>query len=175
MTEYSIPQQGILVGDASRAPYDASEWAYDHDAFMNGFGSRANFGVMYGYDNGTNFSLEVTAVAIASMNVELKVGAALIRGVVYVNNATYTLAIGANASGNSRIDTVALRYDYLAQTIRAVVRQGTPAASPVPPTLTQSAGATWEIPIADILVTNGVSSIVANAIHGRQEFCNVGE
>ena len=175
MTEYSIPQQGILIGDASRAPYDASEWAFDHDAFMNGLASRANFGVLYGYDNGTNFSLEVTQVTIASMNVELKIGAAMIRGVVYVNDATLTLAIGANASGNSRIDTVALRYDYVAQTIRAVVRQGTPAASPVPPTLTQSAGSTWEIPLADILVVNGASSISSNSIHGRQEFCNVGE
>jgi hypothetical protein len=175
MSEYSVPQQGILVGDASRAPYDASEWAFDHDAFMNGLASRANFGVLYGYDNGTNFSLEVTPVAIPSMNVELKIGAAMLRGVVYVNDATITLAIAANASGNSRIDTVVLRYDYVAQTIRAVVRQGTPAASPVPPTLTQSAGTTWEIPIADVFVSNGVSSIVNNVIHGRQEFCNVGE
>lgn len=175
MTEYSIPQQGTLLGDATRAPYDASEWAFDHDAALNGFGNRANFGVLYGFDNGTHFSLQVTQTTIASANVEMKIGAAIVRGVVYVNDATLTLAIGANASGNPRIDTIALRYDYLAQTIRGVVRQGTPAATPVPPTLIQNAGTTWEIPIADIQVPNGFSTITDVGIHGRHEFSNVGE
>lgn len=173
MTEASVPQQGILVGDAIRAPYDADEFALDFMATLTGFGRRANFGVVYGYDNGTNYSLEVTQVAVASSNVELKIGAAIVRGTAYLNDATLTLAIAANASGNARIDTVVLRKDYTAQTIRAVVRQGTPAASPVPPTLTQTAS-TWEIPIADVAVANGFSTITDSNITPRHEFCNVG-
>jgi hypothetical protein len=172
MTEYSIPQQGLLVGDATRAPYDADEWSIDYSAKLNGYGSRADYGPLYGYDNGTNFGLEVTQVTIASSNVELKVGSALVKGTIYVNDATLTLAIAANASGNARIDTVVLRKDYAAQTVRAAVRQGTPAASPVPPTMTQVANTTWEIPIADIAVANGFSTIVNSNITPRHLWAN---
>lgn len=172
MTEYSIPQQGLLVGDASRAPYDADEWSIDYSAKLNGYGMRSDYGPLYGYDNGINYGLEVTQVAVATTNVELKVGSALVKGTVYVNDATLTLAIAANASGNPRVDTVVIRKDYAAQTVRAAVRQGTPAATPVPPTLTQSAGVTWEIPIADIAVANGFSTIVAANITPRHFWVN---
>lgn len=174
MTEYSIPQQGVLVGDATRAPYDADEFALDFLASLTGFGRRDNYGVLYGYDNGSNFSLEVTQVAVASANVELKIGAAMVRGTIYVNDATLTTAISANAAGNPRIDTLVLRKDYAAQTVRAAVRQGTAAASPIPPTLTQTANITWEIPIADIAVANGFSTITDSNITPRHEFINVG-
>lgn len=173
MTQVSAPQQGILVGDATEAPYSADEWSLIWSK-INGFASRANYGVIFGYDNGTNFSLEVTQVTVASANVEVKQGAAQVTGTLYWSTATETLAIAANASGNARIDTVVLRKDYVAQTIRLVVRQGTPAASPVPPTLTQSAGTTWEIPLADIAVANGFSAITNANITFRHEFCNVG-
>lgn len=172
MTEYSIPQQLTTTGDATRAPYDADEWAFDHDASLSGYGTRANYGPLYGYDNGTNFGLEVTETSPVSTNVTLNVGCAIVRGTVYVNDAALTLAIAANVSGNPRIDTVILRKDYVAQTIRAVVKQGTPAATPSPPALTQSAGSTWEIPVADIAVSNGFASINQTNITPRHEWVN---
>lgn len=172
MTEYSIPQQLTTTGDATRAPYDSDEWAFDHDASFSGYGTRANYGPVYGYDNGTNFGLEVTETSPVSTNVTLNVGCAIVRGTVYVNDAALTLAIAANVSGNPRIDTVILRKDYVAQTIRAVVKQGTPAATPSPPALTQSAGSTWEIPVADIAVSNGFASINQTNITPRHEWVN---
>lgn len=173
MTQDSAPQDGILIGDAVQAPYDADEWGLIWSK-INGFAARPDYGVVQGYDNGTNFGLEVTQVAVPAANVELKVGAALVTGTLYWTDATVTLPIGANISGNARIDTVVIRKDYIAQTIRAVVRQGTPAATPVPPTLTQIANTTWEIPIADIAVANGFTTIVDANITGRHEFVNVG-
>lgn len=174
MTEHSVPQQGISIGDATEAPYTADEWGLVWSK-INGFASRANYGVVFGYDNGTNFSLEVTQTGIASTNIEVKIGAALITGTLYWNDATATLSIGANASGNPRIDTVILRKDYVAQTVRLAVKQGTPAGTPVPPSMTQIAGVTWEIPIADIAVANGFSTIVNANITNRHEFVNRGD
>jgi len=166
MTQASAPQDGILVGDASLAPYDADEWGLIWSK-INGFGSRANYGSILGYDNGTNYSLEVTATNPATSNVEVKIGAALVTGTLYWTDATETLAVAANASGNARIDTVILRKDYVLQTIRLIVLQGTPAASPVSPTLTQSAGSSWEIPLADIAVANGFTTIAQTDITPR--------
>jgi hypothetical protein len=160
MSQFSVPQQGILVGDASRAPYDADEWSIDYTASLFGFPHRANYGVILGYDDGSHFSLEVTPTSVPSNQVELKIGAALVRGTVYINDAALALTVQANASGNPRIDTVVLRKDYVLQTIRAAIVQGSPAASPVPPTLTQTAGLIWEIPLANISVANGFSTIV---------------
>lgn len=173
MTQASAPQNGILIGDAPLAPYTADAWG-EIWSKVNGFASRSNYGVIYGYDNGTNFSLEVTQTAVASSNIEVQVGAALVTGTLYWTDTTETLPIGANVSGNPRIDTVVVRKDFIAQTTRLAVRQGTPAASPVPPTLTQSAGVTWEIPLADIAVANGFSSILNSNITPRHEWTNVG-
>lgn len=175
MTEYSIPQQGIAVGDAARAPYDADEWSLDYSASLTGFGSRANYGVLRGLFVPSAvrlFSLDV--IAVGGAVVEMQPGSGLVRGTVYVNDAPLSLTVQANVSGNPRIDTVIIRKDYTAQTIRALILQGTPAVSPVPATLTQSA-AQWEIPLADIAVANGFGSIVRADISPRHEFVNVGD
>lgn len=173
MSEFSLPQQGLLVGDAIRAPYDADEWSIDYTASLLGFARRANYGVILGYDNGSNFSLEVTQTTVASNQVELKIGAAVVRGTLYLNDATLTLTVQPNASGNARIDTLVLRKDYPAQTVRAAIKQGTPGATPAPPTLVQTA-IEWEIPIVDIAVANGFSTISDANITQRQEYVNVG-
>lgn len=176
MSEFSIPQQGILIGDASRAPYDADEWSIDYTAKLLGFASRDNYGVILGYDNGVNFSLEVTPKAVANNQIEIKIGSAVVRGTLYVNDATETKTVQPNISGQARIDTVILRKDYVTQEIRAVILQGSPAASPVAPTLTQNVGLNvWEVPLANIAVANGFSAITESQITPRQHFVNVGD
>lgn len=175
MTQSSYPWDGNGIGDASNSPYDANEFALNFLAALTGFGKTANYGPVKGYDNGANYGLEVTQVTIASINVEVKVGAAIVRGTVFISDATETLAIAANASGNPRIDTIILRKDYVLQTVRLVVKQGTPAATPVAPTLTQTDGLTWEIPLADINVANGFSTITNAVIYNRQQWVNVGD
>lgn len=174
MTEISYPQQGLLVGDAAQAPYSADNFALHFTANAAGFARRANYGPVKGYDDGSHYGLEVTQTTIASANVVLRVGAALVRGTAYENDADLTLAVGANASGNPRIDTLILRKDYVLQTVRAAILQGTPAATPVPQTLTQNA-TTWEIPIADIAVANGFSTLTDANILPRHEWINVGD
>ena len=159
-----------MTGDAVDAPYDANtefaNWTKRHA----GVGAnRANAGVVI--DTGSEAAqlegLQVTQNSPAGMSVLLNIGAALVDGTLYWNDSALTLAIATNASGNPRIDTVVLRKSWVGQTVRAVVLAGTPAASPTPPALTQSAGVTWEIPIADVRVANGAVSITNSNVTSR--------
>lgn len=161
MAETSYPWDGTSTGDATTAPYDApTEWADVQKAYGTGM-QRADSGVIFGSGSEAAQleSLQVTQNSPAAANVLVNIGRAIVDGTFYKNTSALTLTIAANASGNPRIDTIVLRKDFTAKTVRAVVRQGTPAASPVPPTLTQSASVTWEIPLADIAVANGFVSI----------------
>jgi hypothetical protein len=156
MTERSFVWDGILTGDATIAPYSSAEWA-ELQRNLAGAG-RNNYGVLSGTGNGTQVALEVQATSPASAGVRMFMGAALVNGHVYINDATLTLSISANASGSTRIDTVIIRRDTVAQTARAVVKQGTPSGTPVPATLQQDA-TTWEIPVAYVTVANGFTTI----------------
>lgn len=175
MSESSAPWNLLTPGDASAAPYDAAEWGLLQSKII-GFGaSRADLGIVRGNSatpasNVVFYGLDVRAPGSAS--VTLKSGTAVVTGTLYENTADLSLSVGANSSGNPRIDSVILRKDYAAQTIRAVIKQGTPAGSPVPPTLTQSAGTTWEIALADIAVANGFATIAQSDILPRDAFAN---
>lgn len=156
MTERSYVYDGFLVGDATIAPYSSAEWSELQRNLASA--ARNDYGVLAGTGNGTQLALEVQATGPASATVNMYAGAAIVNGRLYINDATLNLAIGANVSGNSRIDTVIIRRDTVAQTARAAVKQGSPAATPVPATLQQDA-TTWEIPVAYITVANGFSVI----------------
>lgn len=156
MSERSYVYDGILVGDATIAPYSSADWA-ELQRYLVG-AAHNDYGVLAGTGNGTQLPLEVQSTAIASASINMFAGAAIINGRVYINDATLNLAIGANASGNTRIDTLIIRRDTVAQIARASIKQGTPAVTPVPATLQQDA-TTWEIPVAYITVANGFSVI----------------
>src|SRR5688500_5163194 len=158
MTQTSAPWEGILLGDAADAPYSSAEWAHLW-ALLHGVGaSFPNYGVIKGTGGGTYDPLQVTATSPASVTVEVQAGAALVNGRLYENTSAVTLAVSANASGNPRIDTVIMRVDYIAQTVRLVIKQGTPAVSPARPALQQDTSI-WETPLADIAVANGFSTL----------------
>lgn len=170
MSETSRPWQSTTPGDAG--PYSASQWQILQQYF-GGFGAnRANVGVLLGTGTQPNAALKVQAQGTPSASVDVLAGAALVQGILYINTATNALTIAANSSGNPRIDTIILRADYALQTVRLAVLQGTPAASPSAPSLTQSANIMWEIPLADIAVANGFTSITNANITPRAEPAN---
>lgn len=177
MSENSMPQDGISLGDAIQAPYDADEFSLYMSKLVGYGASRANLGIIRGNSatpasNVAFYGLDVVASNPASSNLTLKAGTAIVTGTLYENTADISLVIGANVSGNPRIDSVVLRKDFNAQTIRAVVKQGTAAASPVPPTLTQSASI-WEISLADVAVANGFSVINQYDVTPLYPFANI--
>lgn len=95
---------------------------------------------------------------------------ALVRGSHYDSGSSeITLNLAANGSGNPRIDTIVLRLDRSGYTVTEAIVQGTPAASPVAPTLTRDLGATgvWEFPLVDVAVANGATTISSGNLTTR--------
>lgn len=171
MAQSSRVWDGVLIGDATDAPYSALEWARIWKLMFGNGTPFPNYGVFSGSGDGTYNPLQVNATAVISANVQVQIGAALVNGRFYENTAVETLAVGANSSGNPRIDTVILRADYVGQTVRLAIKQGTPAGSPARPTLQQDT-IYWEMPLADIAVANGFSVINQTDISQRQRAIN---
>jgi len=165
MTETSAPWELVTTGDATVAPYSSTEWAHLW-ALRHGAGAVfPNYGILQGTGNATYDPVQV--IAAGGAVVDVKIGSALVNGRLYETTAVVALTVNSNSSGNPRIDTVILRADYTAQTIRAVIKQGTPAVSPVRPTLQQDTSI-WETPLADVAVANGFASITQPDITDRR-------
>lgn len=173
MAETSRFWDGIATGDAATAPYSSDEYARVQRDLIRASG--ADSGPLMGTGVAPDLGLTVRATTPVSASVEVTAGSAIVRGTWYASDATETLAIGANASGNPRIDTIILRKDYAAQTIRLVVLPGTPAVAPVAPALTQTDGVTWEIPLADIAVANGFATLANAVITPRRHWANAAD
>lgn len=171
--QISLPWDGISVGDSG--PFSSAEWAQGWRYLIGLASHRANVGVMLGSGDGGVEGLRVQPTTGPSANIEVTAGSALVNGTLFISDATETLAVTTNGSGNARIDTVILSKDFTAQTVRLVVKAGTPAASPVPPSLTQTANVLWEIPLYDIAVANGFLTITAADLTPRAEYANAAD
>lgn len=168
MAQDSAFHDGTTVGDATssdvwKAPYSSAEYSDFYSKLLAG-DAAAGY-VIPGYGN----NLEVTANNPAAMNVLVNTGAAFIRGRLYENTASVTLAIAAADAANPRLDRVVLQYDSTAQTIRLVVLTGTPAATPALPALTQTA-AVYEVPLAYVWVAAAAASIAEAEIHDVRSY-----
>lgn len=170
MTEISRPWNGTTIGDAG--PYSDADWQELYRAIIGWGGGRNNNGVFLSSGTQPDDGLKVTEQSVAAAGITVHPGAALVQGIAYLSDADKNLTIATNASGNPRIDTIILRSDYALQTVRLAVLQGTPAATPAPPALTQTINVMWEIPIADVAVANGFVTIVNDNITPRQEWVN---
>lgn len=72
---------------------------------------------------------------------------AWVRGFFYRNDSAKSVTAATNTNSLPRIDRLVLRLDMAAKTVTAAVKQGTPAASPSGPFLTQNDNV-WEYPLA---------------------------
>lgn len=122
-------------------------------------GSPADTSVAYGDSSG--------------MQVKIRLGKhASVRGFHWYSGASdFTLAIGANSSGSTRIDLVVLRLDRSTWNVRAAVVAGTPGSGA--PAATQNTGTTgvWELPIAQVTVVNGAATITAGNVKAVNWYC----
>lgn len=102
-----------------------------------------------------------------SMDVDVAPGFAFVYGHPSWWPVAQTLTIGANGDPNPRIDLVVLRLDPPGTATEGkqvlAVLPGTPAASPVAPTVTQDA-TTWEVALAEVRVESGAASIAAGKV-----------
>jgi hypothetical protein len=104
------------------------------------------------------FELEPFADS-SGMNVKVRSGQALVRGHYYDSTATETLTIANADLSNPRIDLVVLRLDPTANSIVLAVITGTPNSSPSAPALTQTVGAVYELPLAEVYVNTATATI----------------
>ena len=163
MTQESRFWTGISTGDAG--PYSFENM---NEIFRYGIGGGGTFsGVYRGSGSGGYVGLQVIANTPAAANILVQPGAALVHGSFYKSSAVETLSIAANSSGNDRIDSVVLTKLWATQTVRLEILQGTPAGSPVPPTLTQTDGFKWQFRLCDVAVSNGFATIVTSNLTDR--------
>ncbi|MFC7892676.1 hypothetical protein [Streptomyces sp. NPDC057381] len=101
----------------------------------------------------------VTAGTGLSVNVRADVAASVRGHGWYSGGDTVAIPVSGNISSQARIDWVVLRLDRADWTVRAAIVGGTPGAGA--PALTQDPGATgvWEIPLAQVRVLGGASSV----------------
>lgn len=144
------------LGDCG--PYSAAKWEEVLKAIMSGKSGIAEVS-----------HLQVTETSPTSKSVRVTTGRAVVRGKVYWLDADTTLAISDNTSGNPRIDRVVLEADWATQTVRLKVLEGTPSASPSAPSLTQVDGTLWQLPLAQVAVANGFTSITSGDITDERE------
>jgi len=103
--------------------------------------------------------LKVTESSPAAKSIDVSAGKMVIYGHILVLDASLTLTISDNTSGNPRIDRVVAECDWANKTITLKVLEGTPSASPSAPTLTQNAGVLWQESLAQVSVADGFASI----------------
>lgn len=92
--------------------------------------------------------------------VHLNTGAAMLKGFRYENTQDLIIPFATGNVTNPRIDRVVLRLDRNANTIRAVLIQGTPAVSPTLPALT-NAFPIFEMPLAQIKVIANATTVAS--------------
>jgi hypothetical protein len=146
--------------------FDGLMWAGDVNDVFKAFG--------VGVIAGVGGDLAVTASG-TDMNVDIAAGIMLhMDGLPYMIEAARELTVTTASGSNPRIDTLVVTLTRESQStdpgkmVMSIVA-GTPAASPVAPTLTQTS-ATWQYPLANILVGTSVGVIASNKITDRRTY-----
>lgn len=147
MAETSGPWDGITVGDATTAPYDApTEWSAMWRTVLNMDRLVNNGGVAFKV-------LNSYALSVSGANIDVATGRAFVYGTWHQNSAVVTVAIPTPGAA-ARQDRIVLRKDWTAQTVRITRIAGNEGAG-TPEALVQVAGTTWDIPLGVINVTTG--------------------
>lgn len=156
MTEYSR----FFGGPEGAIP----EYNQTHDAEV--YRLMFSYGVFSDIEN----ELAVTETDPVSLNVKVDTGWAFVHGFWYHNDSALTKSLGAADPVHARIDRIVLRLDSATNfKISCEVKAGTPAASPSPPSLTQT-DAIYEISLAQVFVEAGVTSINNSKITDERNF-----
>ena len=134
----------------------------DQENWPKFFSDHISSGVIAGVGN----NLQVYANS-SGMKVIVKSGSCMIRAHRGTNTNETELAIAAANATYPRIDLVVARavYGNTGESYMCLdVLTGAPSASPAVPILTQTAAVIWEIPLAQVAVAAGASTITAGNV-----------
>jgi len=113
-----------------------------------------------GYKHGVTSGLVVTA-GVGTRTVSISGGTAVLPGLVIDVDAIASLTFAANGGSSNRTDYVVLEANWVTSTCQVVVVQGTSAT---PPALTQVEGSLWQMPLARVTLTPGVTTLSGTAV-----------
>lgn len=144
--------------------YKAEDWAWYFSTFIgNGVFPKPTNGLM--------------VMANGAMDVAVKAGFGFINGYAFRNQDDHVITISISDGSLGRIDRVVLRWDLTNRQMVLDVLQGTPSADPQPVALTRTAD-TYELALADISVTKGMTTISQSNITDRRtntDLCGIVE
>lgn len=132
MAETSLPWGGQVTGDCG--PYDEQEWAQMMRDILS-LDSKIH-GVLNSYGS------QLAPSQPSGTTVRIASGAAMVDGTFYRNTANIDFNVSAIG-----YYMIVLRKSWATQTVRLVMLGPNPSTVP---TLTRSAGVTWEIPICQV-------------------------
>lgn len=105
----------------------------------------------------------------SGLQVLVRQGSALVRGTFYrCVTGTVNLNVQPNSSGSTRIDRVVLNHDRAGGVLAPLVVMGTPGAGA--PALTQAVGGTWQIPLAQVTVVSGATTINPGDVADERQY-----
>jgi hypothetical protein len=149
MTERSRPWDGTTTGDAAaEAPYDAgTEFAAIMLAAVFTLKKYANKGGVV-FETGTEYA----ATSPSANTLRIALGTGWAYGTWHQSDANVDFTI-PTPGASTRVDRIVLRKSWSAQTVRLTKIPGVEGAGA--PAITQTAGTTWDVPIAQVSITTG--------------------
>ncbi|KPV54765.1 hypothetical protein SE17_01735 [Kouleothrix aurantiaca] len=136
------------VGDGPSGGHPQQHWL---EMFRDIFTSDrfASEGVI----GGMSSQLACSGVSGASPSITVAAGGAFVYGYYYQNTSNLSLALTKPRVGTTG-GRIVLRADWTLQTVRAIARQSADGTS-TPPSLNQTAGSQYEIPLCTYTITTG--------------------
>lgn len=130
---------------------------YNATDFADYFGSLVSSGIFYKVSS----NLQVSPGT--GLGISVAAGIAWINGYRYENTDTLNILLTTANGSNPRIDRVVIRLSKVDRNIKLAVVDGTPATTPVPPSLTRTSDI-YELCIAEVLIPTAATSIVTSNI-----------
>lgn len=127
--------------------YRAEEFAELFSSFFNSGLANTGNGIGLKVNGGTGISVSVDP------------GYAILKGYYYKNDTSLSLSIDAADTTLNRIDRVVLKLDLVARTIKAAIKKGSVASTPIAPSL-QRDSSVYELSLAQVRVNAKATTVV---------------
>lgn len=146
MAERSRFWDGVTTGDAAEAPYDAPTEVSQILASLSGARGLENMGAVF-YEPDLHSLVPTNPTG---QTIRVDTGRAIVYGAWYENSFQIDTVLALPIVG-TRTDRFVLRKSWAAQTVRLTRVAGVEGG--VAPSLVQTAGVTWDIPICRVAIT----------------------
>lgn len=139
----ALPFDGVAIGSSTWR-----EFQRRHLALLRGIS--ASDGLVY-----TEAEAGLRVARLNATTVQVTSGSGWANGVAFWNESAKNLAVAAAHATYNRYDMVAVRVNMIDKNASLVVKQGTPAATPVSPAMDKSSAPYYEVPLAHLTVAAG--------------------